>query len=88
MGDGLGAEGRVVAEGHLESSGSYVVEEEEEEDEEDEGRPAGVYRRLIFLRNEGVVQTEVRDGEAVAINSQPTEVHLNHNLSSLPLSLL
>lgn len=59
MGNGLGAEGRVVAEGRLESSGSYVVEEEEEEEEEDDGRPAGIYRRLIFLRNEGVVQTEV-----------------------------
>ncbi|CAB1115968.1 unnamed protein product [Ectocarpus sp. CCAP 1310/34] len=61
--DGLGAEGRVVAEGRLECSGNYVVEEEEEEDEdedEDAGRPAGVYRRLIFLKNEGVVQTEVR----------------------------
>ncbi|CAM9929821.1 unnamed protein product, partial [Ectocarpus fasciculatus] len=61
--DGLGAEGRVVAEGRLECSGNYVVEEEEEEDEdedEDESRPAGVYRRLIFLKNEGVVQTEVR----------------------------
>lgn len=59
--DGLGAEGRVVAEGRLECSGDYVVEEEEEEedDDDDESRPAGVYRRLIFLKNEGVVQTEV-----------------------------
>lgn len=61
MGDGLGSEGRVVAEGHLECSGKFVVEEEEEEqEEEDDGRPDGVYRRLIFLKNEGVVQTEVR----------------------------
>lgn len=51
----------MVAEGHLECSGQFVVEEEEEEqEEEDEGRPDGVYRRLIFLKNEGVVQTEVR----------------------------
>lgn len=64
MSDDLGTEGRVVAEGRLECSGNYVVEEEEEEDsdEEDGGsgrRPSGVYRRLIFLKNEGVVQTEV-----------------------------
>ncbi|CAM9523140.1 unnamed protein product [Ectocarpus sp. 13 AM-2016] len=75
--DGLGAEGRVVAEGRLECSGNYVVEEEEEEDEdedEDESRPAGVYRRLIFLKNEGVVQTEVRmlgEGEDDAAGPPP-----------------
>ncbi|CAM9263609.1 unnamed protein product [Scytosiphon promiscuus] len=57
--DGLGVEGRVVAEGCLKCSGDFVVEEEEDEDDAD-GRPAGVYRRLIFLKNEGVVQTEVR----------------------------
>lgn len=33
--------------------------QEEEEEDDDAGRPAGVYRRLIFLENEGVVQTEV-----------------------------
>lgn len=60
MSDGLGAEGRVVAEGRLGCSGDYVVEEEEEEEDDDDGRPAGIYRRLIFLKNEGVVQTEVR----------------------------
>lgn len=51
-----------MAEGRLECSGNYVVEEEEEESDDDEDsrrRPAGVYRRLIFLKNEGVVQTEV-----------------------------
>lgn len=52
-----------MAEGCLECSGNYVVEEEEEEEDDDEddgGRPAGLYRRLIFLKNEGVVQTEVK----------------------------
>lgn len=39
---------------------SECHQEEEEDDDDDEGRPAGVYRRLIFLANEGVVQTEVR----------------------------
>lgn len=34
-------------------------EEEDEDDEDAESRPAGVYRRLIFLENEGIVQTEV-----------------------------
>jgi len=57
-----------VAEGHLACSGKFVVEEEEEEqEEEDEGRPDGVYRRLIFLKNEGVVQTEVRGWVAIVI---------------------
>lgn len=34
-------------------------QEEEEEEDGDDGRPPGVYRRLVFLKNEGVVQTEV-----------------------------
>lgn len=38
----------------------YCQQEDEEEDDDEEGRPAGVYRRLVFLANEGVVQTEVR----------------------------
>lgn len=73
MSDDLGSEGRVVAEGKLECSGNYVVEEEEEEDsdEEDGGRrPAGVYRRLIFLKNEGVVQTEVKKRECSFVNAR------------------
>lgn len=72
MSDDLGAEGRVVAEGRLECSGNYVVEEEEEEDDEEEDgglRPAGVYRRLIFLKNEGVVQTEVNGGRTHRLHS-------------------
>lgn len=36
-----------------------LFQEEEEEEEDDDSRPPGVYRRLIFLKNEGVVQTEV-----------------------------
>ena len=36
------------------------LQEEEEEDDDDEDRPAGVYRRLVFLLNESVVQSEVR----------------------------
>ncbi|CAM9246032.1 unnamed protein product [Phaeothamnion confervicola] len=52
--DDLGRQGTPVAAGTLKRSGAYIVE-----DVEDDGR-GGVFRQLVFMSSQGVVQTEVR----------------------------
>ena len=55
LGEGLGS--RVVLyEGASVFTGRYVIEEGEEEEEEGGGR----IRRLVFLSNPGLAQTEVK----------------------------
>ncbi|KAG5180926.1 hypothetical protein JKP88DRAFT_270097 [Tribonema minus] len=53
---GLGRPPRVAEEGTLACSGAYAVEEVEDEDSD---VPA-VFRRLIFMASQGVIQTEIR----------------------------
>lgn len=47
----------VVASGSLPECGEYCVEEE---DDEEDGGPGAVLRRLVFLRNQHVIQSEIR----------------------------
>eukprot|EP01033_Poteriospumella_lacustris_P000051 gene51-32_t len=54
----------VIAEGTSALSGSYVVEEKEDED----GR--SVYRRLVFLQNQQLVQSECRLVATAATNNK------------------
>ncbi|EWM30273.1 methyltransferase-like protein 13 isoform 1 [Nannochloropsis gaditana] len=59
VGDSIGARSAVVASGELPGCGRYCVEEEEDKDEDGKDRGA-VVRRLIFYRNQHVIQSEVR----------------------------
>ena len=47
----------MVASGSLSECGEYCVEEE---DDEEDGGPGAVLRRLVFLRNQHVIQSEIR----------------------------
>lgn len=60
VGESIGSRSAVVASGDLPECGRYCVEEEEEEDDEDGKDRGAVLRRLVFYRNQHVIQSEVR----------------------------
>ena len=59
VGESIGSRSAVVASGDLPECGRYCVEEEEDDDEDRKDRGA-VLRRLVFYRNQHVIQSEVR----------------------------
>jgi len=59
VGESIGSRSAVVASGDLPGCGRYCVEEEEDDDEDGRDRGA-VLRRLVFYRNQHVIQSEVR----------------------------
>ncbi|KAM3576310.1 hypothetical protein VYU27_001841 [Nannochloropsis oceanica] len=58
VGESIGSRSAVVASGDLPDCGRYCVEEED--DDEDRKDRGAVLRRLVFYRNQHVIQSEVR----------------------------